>query len=239
MSTWQNLTAVSEQEKGIRNTLIGGAIKIMVAPGLIGTIFGMSLAHSEGVTDTNILSKVLDVLMSVPTIPGALLLTFILVVFFAATLSTLDGQLLASTKALIFDVFHIRKARNYLLDSDDAPNDPKVFQLSDLAMVLVTMVIGVITYAFHVGTLSLFDMVYIAVIGQTSLVLATIFMLIGKDENYHAMSGITAALFGGCLAVSMNILEIKTILGIDSWLNIAPIAAMVFSIIGIRRGGKQ
>lgn len=197
----------------------------------------MSLAMTEGVNESNVLTKVIELFSNLSPWAYAALVVALLIVFFAATLSTLDGQLLASAKAMIFDAAKVRNARDFLLGrQNDSGNEERLFKLSDVAMVVIAIVICGVTYAFHAGALSLFDMVYVAVIGQMSLVLPTLFMLYGLERYYRGFMGILLGLTAGGVAVVLNVMQIPTIMGIDNWLYIAPIATLLFGFLAIRVG---
>nr|VFK16563.1 MAG: hypothetical protein BECKLPF1236B_GA0070989_109715 [Candidatus Kentron sp. LPFa] len=192
---------------------------------------------TEGVNESNVLTKVIELFSNLSPWAYAALVVALLIVFFAATLSTLDGQLLASAKAMIFDAAKVRNARDFLLGrQNDSGNEERLFKLSDVAMVVIAIVICGVTYAFHAGALSLFDMVYVAVIGQMSLVLPTLFMLYGLERYYRGFMGILLGLTAGGVAVVLNVMQIPTIMGIDNWLYIAPIATLLFGFLAIRVG---
>jgi len=236
MSTWQNLTAVSNNKKeGILKALKFSRYSILFAPGVVGTIFGMSLANANNLTESNILTRFMESFSYMPPIVSAIITVLILIIFLTASMTMIDGQLLASSKLVVFDLLKLDDANKLLTGEKKADDVKKIFKITDVSTILITVFIIFIAILFAIGTLSLFEMVYVAVIGQMALVLPAIYMLKGKEKKYNAFLGISFGIIGGLIPIFILkiFVPVPEFLGINTWVIIAPLTTFLFSAIGI------
>jgi len=179
MSTWQSVIATDrskESEAGKRSLTIGGWLAFL-APGVLGTIIGMSLAGIGNLDPDSLINKGL-----LPTVATHwIVLLMIAIVVFATMMSLLDGLLLASGYALIVDV--IFGKRKHLVDRLFA-KDPTLelapgsvaegkiillLRVSFLALGLIGSLGVKWVLDLDVPKLNLFTFVYVLVVCQLAL----------------------------------------------------------------------
>lgn len=120
MSIWENIASLKKDGKETTRSLYLAAFWVYILPIGVGSLFGMLLRSFEtGITSNNILAHLVSMLAGNP-------LVFVVVImgFFALMLSTVDGFLLASAQALVWDIIHKRdvqcilRKRGYAITSE-------------------------------------------------------------------------------------------------------------------------
>jgi hypothetical protein len=165
-STWQSVIAGAKASEGDTAwNLRWSGLAVFIAPGIIGTLLGVSLVGSSDITQDNILAKAVAL---APSLNGVVLfLVFIAIV--ACVMSMIDGLFLAAAYALVVDIIHPR-ARLAELDSVSERAD-RLLTLIRVALVVIAVVaIWGVRFLLAALNLSLFDFIYIVIITQLSLI---------------------------------------------------------------------
>ncbi|MBK9074750.1 MAG: hypothetical protein IPL77_07155 [Flavobacteriales bacterium] len=160
-STWQSLIAGSNTEvKATRWNLRMSAFAVFLTVGLFGTLLGVALANTEGVTPDNLLA------LAVQSSPwaGALLTFAMFIVIVACMMSLLDGLLLASALTIVVDL--MRSSEGAAAESDKTS---ALFTTRIALLIVAGLSIWGIRYILGLSGASLFDFVYIVIITQLAL----------------------------------------------------------------------
>ena len=227
MSVWQSLSAT---EPSNRVRAAGAAVVlVLVFPGLVGSIIGIALSDiphvpPAGVTDGNILNRFGEAITAIPGL-GVLLFA----AFAAAMLSTIDGYAMAAAQAGTWDITH-RKAVSELLargpHEEPQPEDKTVVAASRFYLMAVAVVGAVGVMALVEWGISLFDLVYIVVIAQMSLV-GPVVLCIRHPEGGKYRYGVLPILLS--LAVGAGMVAARSI-GYENLFVWAPVGTILTSI---------
>jgi hypothetical protein len=212
MSVWQSLAGLSrgsgiEAAREIRSAIVRSAISVLIFPGIIGTLIGVTIAGLNVTpNDTNVLN------MFVASIGDHFFVALLLIASFAAAmLSTIDGYSLAASQAISWDLVRAKEARHLIalgVDRDPTPQDKRVISLSRAIIFFVGVggSVGMISLVFGMGV-GLFSLVYIVVVGQMSLSGPVLFTLFGR-ENFRLAMGwlpIAASLLCGLITLGAGV----------------------------------
>lgn len=164
-STWQSIIAGGNKSvnKTASNLRVSG-YAIFIAPGVIGTVLGVSLAGAPNVTSENVLSQV--VLLSGGYSNIVLFLAFSTIV--ACMLSLIDGLVLAAAYTTVVDVTH-HKSTLSDLDSDQRRAERLLATVRLSIVVIVLLAVWFIPSALRSAELSLFDFLYVVIIAQLAI----------------------------------------------------------------------
>jgi len=178
MSAWQNVIATSKGgENAPRKTLYGSTVAIFLFPGLIAVLIGMYLRGMAGLTSDNILTVFLQMLSSHPVA-----LLFVGAGLAAAMLSTVDGFLLSSAQAVVWDLTH-RGVVQRILGGPER-EEKFIIKRTRLWIGILALIGGGLIYlntlVFH---LSIFDLVYLVTIAQIILFPIVLVALHGKGQK--------------------------------------------------------
>lgn len=232
MSNWQNLSAARASKKAGYVSILVASVLVFVFPGLIGTLIGISLSSHEAsvgaITDANVLNRVIEVLGGAPWLAIGLFAAF-----GAAMLSTMDGYALAAAQAATWDITNRREVVELLehgVERTPEPADGKVLTIAR-ALIFVIAGAGALGVGLLVarGVVALFDLVYLVVIAQMSLVGPVLFCLFTSGGAPNVRWGwmpIVAALGAGYLSALIG----KTTPLSDAY-GFAPVVAIAASII--------
>lgn len=218
-STWQSLIAGSNtEEKATKWNLRMSAFAVFLTVGLFGTLLGVALANTEGVTPDNLLA------LAVQSSPwtGALLTFAMFIVIVACMMSLLDGLLLASALTIVVDLMRKREG------ADDASDKRSALLTARIALVVVAALsIWGIRYILGLSGASLFDFVYIVIITQLALFGP---VLLGLIANRDAPSPMWLAIVLG-LVVGFGTIAAGTLTETKLLLDGAGTFALVASFI--------
>jgi sodium/pantothenate symporter len=103
MSTWQNIGATEDRNNASKRVLNWTALLVFIFPGVVGTLAGMGLRSVPGLDAGNIVSYLVGILSAYPFFSILIAAGFV-----AAMLSTIDGLLLATSQAMVWDITHRR-----------------------------------------------------------------------------------------------------------------------------------
>lgn len=243
MSVWQSLTA-TEPARRFR-TVVSAALLVFVLPGLIGSIIGIGLSDARGsvgaITDANILNA-FALAMPGPSWLAGVLAALLFAAFAAAMLSTIDGFALAAAQAATWDVTHKRRVASILLrgpSGTDVDEHEPVIRWSRLFLIGVGLFgsLGVMWIVFG-GGVSLFEVVYLVVIAQMSLVGPVMMCLFWPNGGVlkYGLLPIPFALGTGFLMIAARFLGYPDLY---TW---APVATIVVSLVATaaaRLGGLR
>lgn len=197
MSNWQNLSATKVDGKSDRRSIVIAAGIVFLFPGLIGTVIGIALSGlpvASGLTDTNILNGFVNALESIPFIGIALFAAFA-----AAMLSTMDGYALAASQAVSWDLVKKKTVSDLLPLGPDrlaSAEDASVIYTSRVSMfVLAGLAAFCMGNLVVSGLVGLFDLVYLVVIAQMSLVGPVLASLFGNHNSVASRLGWTPIAF--------------------------------------------
>jgi hypothetical protein len=158
--------------------------------------------------------------------------------FLCIMLSTLDMHFLTASLSLTADVFFRDVTREFLTGrrkSDEQELERKILTCAYVT-VLFTAVLGVFIYGlvfFHLT--NLFNIVYVAVIDQMSLVPSVLALLLDKREKYLSRAnGFISVLFALCGSWLIVILSIEQ-LGLfgQAWLEWLPLITIGLGSLGL------
>lgn len=200
-STWQSIIGgKEEQPKDTVWNLRWSGIAIFIAPGIIGTILGVSLTGLDNISPDNILSQAILQTGGYST----LLSIAIFIAIIACIMSVIDGLFLASAFALVIDIFK-RKKDFKEIDADPIESEKTLLYLR-LALIIIgiTSIWGV-QYLLELLNLSLFNFVYVVIITQLSLIGPVLYALIeNKKSHVNGSVAILSALFVGFSATILG-----------------------------------
>jgi hypothetical protein len=180
MSTWQNISAIRPLASSHRRALLISAVGAFLFPGVVGTVIGIGLAGVPSlgqVSDNDILAGLIRISSDSPAMVIAILFCFGL-----AMLSTIDGYALAAGQAVTWDIIYPDRVRNLLANSvpaDEVNRSHSLIVTSARLWLLVSGFSGAATVLYLVfgWNVSLFNVVYFAVIAQMTLVPLVLFCL--------------------------------------------------------------
>ena len=165
-STWQSVIAgVRKKDDAVWNLCLSG-VAIFIAPGILGTLLGVSLAGSPGITAENILVKAVSLAPSV----NGMVLFFMFVAVVACVMSMIDGLFLASAYALVVDIMHPNKRLSQL---DAVPEEAERLLIRIRIALIFIAIVAIWGARFLINDVlkgSLFDFVYIVIITQLALI---------------------------------------------------------------------
>lgn len=164
-SSWQSIIAGAEKKEGDTAwNLRWSGIAVFVAPGIIGTLLGMSMVGAPDITSENILAKLVTLAPSL----GGVVVFAVFVMIMACVLSMLDGLFLATTFTFVVDILHPHETFASLeADSGKAERLLLVIRIA-LIGIAIAAIWGV-KFFLAVSGLSLFDFVYVVIITQLAL----------------------------------------------------------------------
>lgn len=180
MSTWQSVIASSRKldVNGARSALRLGGLAVFIAPGVIGTVLGALLSGMAGVTDNNVMTKLVSALPG--DSPALLFLVF--AALFASIMSMIDGLLLAAAYSFVCDLMHSQESLEQI-DMDRTR--------AERVLTVVRLFVGVIALVGTLGVLiglvdylgvSLFDLTYVTIICQLALAGPVLLGLQGRNS---------------------------------------------------------
>lgn len=235
MSVWQSLAATKSDHHAGKIGLWISAVFVFGFPGLLGTLAGIALRSFGEMTDTNIVDRTIEILGSNPWIAA-----IVLIGFFSATLSTLDGLLLSASQATTWDLLFKRMSQSVLAgwqrgdQSTSQPNEPisdsrAERRLVGVARLLLPLLAVVGTsLALWLGKyINLFDLIYVAFSAQLAL-FPLIYRLVTSpgDKDTYGVLTIVAGLLAGLGVVAYTIGAEQT-----GYAQYAPIATLLVGYI--------
>src|ERR1700732_4172322 len=147
----------------------------------------MAVQHVPSITGDNILNFLISELAQTPLLGIAVFASVLCIM-----LSTLDTHLLTASLSLTADVLFRGTAREYLRGerSSDTPEDRalegKILTWA-YVVILFTALFGIVLFSLvFLHFLDLFNIVYVVVIGQMSLVPGVLAILLGRQERFVA-----------------------------------------------------
>jgi hypothetical protein len=165
-STWQSVIAGAHKDpKDSSRNLRWSAVSIFIAPGIIGTILGVSLAGSPDINPENILARAVAL---APAYDGIVLfMAFVTLV--ACVMSLIDGLLLAAAYALVVDILHPRKSLSEL-DAEPSKAERLVAFVRVVLLAIGMTAVWGVQLLLAALEVSLFDFLYIVIITQLALI---------------------------------------------------------------------
>jgi hypothetical protein len=164
-STWQSIIAGGNEkpERTARNLRLSG-YAIFIAPGVIGTLLGVSLGSAADVTSENVLSQV--VLLSGGFSEVVMFLAFATIV--ACMMSLLDGLVLATAYTAVVDVTHPCESLSDL-DFEQQRAERLLATTRFCVVAIVLLAVWFVPSVLRSVGVSLFDFLYIVIIAQLAL----------------------------------------------------------------------
>lgn len=199
-STWQSVIGGANNQATASNLKWGG-LAVFIAPGIVGTLLGVSLNSVDGINSGNILARAFE---SIAIVNFEVISIFMLITIIACIMSMIDGLFLASAFALIIDIFHPDQNFEQL---DNNPLKAEKLLVWIRISLVVCAVFGVygVRQLFDILNLSLFDFVYVLVIMQLSLIGSVLFSLFKiPSKRYSGYISILLSLFIGFLSVYLG-----------------------------------
>ena len=163
-SSWQSVIAGAEnlQTKSTKNLQISGFV-IFLTIGLLGTLFGISLANTANITPDNILTQAVVLLPQHQTF-----MTVAMVIMIAACMmSLLDVLFLSSTFTLTMDIMPSHPKTTAA--STDINNQKILRRVRVSLLVIALTATWGVNFIFQITGSNLFDFVYIVIITQLAL----------------------------------------------------------------------
>lgn len=232
MSLWQSLAGLVQKNepnaaRQLKSAIGGTAISVLVFPGLIGTVIGVTIAGLPvEASDMNILNVFVTQVSQYP-----FLALFLIGAFAAAMLSTIDGYSLAASQAISWDLARTKVVKKLLAleEPRDATNEDRMVISLSRAMVFLVGVGGAVmmislVFGLNVG---LFDLVYAVVVGQMSLSGPVLVTLFGREQfrvKYGSLP-IGLSLVCGLVALALGVTIAPNAL---TW---APVITIAISIL--------
>lgn len=228
MSTWHSVIASKNalDESETRSALKWSGAAVFLAPGIVGTLLGAFLSIAADVSADNIMTKIVSIL---PT-DNPILLFLVFFALLACVMAMIDGLLLASAYSLVCDIIFRTKS---LREVDDNPS-LSAFVLGWIRVFLVVIaILGTIgVYALlEFSGFSLFDVVYVLIIGQLSLFGAVIHSMSSMSQPKKNMAwSIAIGLAVGAAVVALG----KAELGPSWFLESAGVLTMLASFVAAK-----
>jgi len=235
MSTWENVSGSGTSRRAVIKSLTFGSVLVFFAPGLFGALLGIAMQHIPGITGDNILDFLLSQLVTTPLLGIAVFASFLCIM-----LSTLDTHFLTASLSLTADVFYRGMAREFLTGRKaDLPGDRELegnILTCAYVVILFTALLGVGFYGLvFLHLADLFNIVYVVVIGQMSLVPSMFAILLDTRERYlWRANGLASVLLALCGSWTIAILSIEK-LGFfgQGWLDSLPLITIGLGTIGL------
>jgi hypothetical protein len=224
MSAWQNVVATTKGGEGAtKKTLYGSAVAVFIFPGLIATMLGMYLRGMSDLTSDNILTTLLQMFS---THPIALLVVGAGLA--AAMLSTVDGFLLSSAQAVVWDLTH-RGIVQKILGGSEAEQG-FILKRTRFWIGVLALIGGGLIYAVTVlFKVSIFDLVYMVTIAQVILFPVVLAALYGKGSSRKLGAwSIALGLFVGAALVIYGVPR-----GMTTLLTWTPIIALIAATLPV------
>jgi Na+/pantothenate symporter len=167
MSTWQSVIA-SNKKLNVDESRIAlrlGGIATFIAPGIVGTFLGVFLVGTEGVTDSNVMMKVIDLLPA----ESPVMLFCVFVAILASIMSTIDGLLLAAAYTLVCDLVHSKETLEQLDEKREHAEGILILIRLFIGVIAVIGTLGVLVGLVQWLNISLFDLFYVVIVSQLAL----------------------------------------------------------------------
>lgn len=208
MSNWQTISSVGSGLETTKRAMFKSAGWVFLFPGVIGTVLGMALRPVSGITDSNVIARLLEL------VSGHWLIGFFVISgFVGAMLSTLDGLLLASAQAIVWDLIYssriaalIRAERTRPID--EAPSvlerdeTRKVLSTAHRLVILLACVGATAVFAIRlIWNVTLFDLVYVVVISQMVLLPSVLSIIMNWISPSNAVASIAFGWIAGVAAM--------------------------------------
>lgn len=210
-SAWQIVSsgtdgAMQTDEVALKTLRIAG-LKVLIFPGLAGTLLGMSLAGVPNLEDREIFSTLFATLKSLPF--GEMYVGVFGILLTAAMLSTIDGLLLAASYTMSRDLLFrnefdrlINLDSEYKKEREDNRIERRILSISKLLVLGAGLSSLGVYWLVHMGVVGLFEIVYLAVIGQMALAPLALEMIksssaIGLGARPYGWLGILIGMFFG------------------------------------------
>lgn len=197
-SSWQSIIGGSKISRmSTSKSLKYSGFYIFLVVNLLATFLGISLSAINNVSPDNILSIVAGLM---PIYKEIISIGIIFLSIFSL-MSLIDGMLLASSSIISLDIFPNIKILSKLINNFD-----KVARLTVIIFGFIS--IWGIQYIFKLLNLNLFDLVYIVIVSQLSLIGPVIIGIFSKRKNIKFMwlsilagliMGFGASIVGGAL----------------------------------------
>lgn len=201
-SAWQNLASGEGDKKQAKSSLYWSSLWIFFFPGVVGTIAGLYLRGTAAVDPNNLFPYIINLISSNP-----FLLVITVAGCVAAMLSTIDGLLLASSQAALWDLFFTKE----VYDSNATGNPTTQKKLTNYGRIFI-LIFGLIGSAFiYYITIQfkvdIFSLVYLVVIAQMVLVPVVLLLLFSKSDSKFKFGSLSigAGLLSGIVIVSYGI----------------------------------
>lgn len=202
-SAWQNLASADGGGAEAKSSLYWSSLWIFFFPGAVGTIIGMYLRGTAAASDPdNLFPYIISLISQYP-----LLLVITVAGCVAAMLSTIDGLLLATSQAALWDLFFTKQ----VYDSTSNENENSQKKLTNYGRIFILLfgfigsaLIYYITIRFQID---IFSLVYLVVIAQMVLIPVVLLLLFSKTETTFKYGGISigTGLIVGLATVSYGI----------------------------------
>lgn len=203
MSNWQSIAASSKEKGTARRGLLLGTGWVFIFPGVIGTAAGVFLSGVPGLTSDDIVPVFLSKLGGVSPLLGILMIA----AFVSAMLATLDGYFLAASQAIIWDIKENARVNSLLAIEDKEKSEIQLVSESQIlgrakGVVVLLAVVGSggMLFLQWAANLNVFNLVYVATIGQLSLLPAVLAALTNKSR-LNGLASIVCALVIGATCI--------------------------------------
>ena len=178
MSTWYAVTTTdrSNDPAACKKSLWYGGIFALVAPGILGTLLGMSIPKSTSINPDNVFSQFI---LGMADSPFAMAL--VSVAIFATVLALVDGVLLSAAYALVADIIYKDKADLVarLVQSEhrsdvnhiDANTEGRIILVLRISIFAFAIIgaLGIQLVLDHAPLINIFTLVYVLIVAQLSL----------------------------------------------------------------------
>src|SRR5690606_2403713 len=172
---------------------------VFIAPGIIGTVIGVLLSAVPELNQDNIMPKVISLIQTDET----WILFILLVALFFSIMSTLDGLMLASAYSFVCDILYRNKTLSELDADPRLANKLLIILRGILLLVTIFGTLGVL-YLNQILDVSLFDLTYVMIISQLTLIGPILLGMrgrIGKTSNMPYAIYVSLIIGFGCFFV--------------------------------------
>ena len=228
MNMWENSSGAGDNKNKLKTTLLFGAVLIFFAPGVVGAILGITVQHIEKVNESNLLEILIN-----ETARSPLYGTILYACLIAVMLSTLDGLFLSGSLSFAADVVYPAKARKLIrsgtFDAEDKIVETKILSIAYIAILAMAIIGSLLFLLVLFDIVDLFNMVYLAVIGQMSLVPGIISIIFDNNSKWAprrcGACSVLLALGGSWLLVILAVLNVGPFgAGVLNWMPMITIA---------------